>query len=168
MTNKDQYNAYQKASHTVDETQQIILLYEGAISYIRQAKVAIEEKNHEKRYNLINKAIAIVTGLNSCLNFNDETSEVAAALDQYYQSIDMRLLYVQCDNSISSCDEIIEDLGVMLEAWRDVAKETKNIISKETNAQEQAQKSDTKAENSVVAEADSDNSSPMVDIEINV
>jgi flagellar protein FliS len=124
MTNNDQYNAYQKANQTVSEIQQVIMLYEGAINFIEQAKEAIIEKNYEKRYNLINKAIAIVTGLNSCLDFNDETNDVANALDQYYQSLDMRLLYIQCDNNIDSCNEVIEDLRVMLNAWKDVVVET--------------------------------------------
>jgi flagellar protein FliS len=124
MSDKTLYEAYQKASETVGEISQLILLYEGAINFIEQAKEAIHENNHEKRYNLINKAISIVTGLNSCLNFNEQTGEVAKALDQYYQAIDMRLLYIQCNNSIQSCDEVIEDLRVMLNAWKDVLQQT--------------------------------------------
>ncbi len=124
MSDKNLYAAYQKASETIGEVNQLILLYEGAINFIEQAKEAINENNHEKRYNLINKVISIVTGLNSCLNFNEQTGEVAEALDKYYQDIDMRLLYIQCNNSIESCDEVIEDLRVMLNAWKDVLRET--------------------------------------------
>jgi flagellar protein FliS len=124
MKYQEPYSAYQKAQETVSELHQVIMLYEGAINFIEQAKDAIREGNFEKRYNLINKAIAIVTGLNSCLEFNDRTNSVATALDQYYQSIDMRLLYIQCDNSITSCDTVIDDLRIMLNAWKDVARET--------------------------------------------
>ena len=127
--NKNHYGAYQQASHAASEIRQVIMLYEGAINFIEQAKEAIDEKNYEKRYNLINKAISIVTGLNSCLNFDDENAkDTSEALDQYYQEIDMRLLYVQCDNSKESCDAIIEDLRVMLNAWRDVERETEDKI----------------------------------------
>ncbi|MCE3233538.1 MAG: fliS [Rickettsiaceae bacterium] len=120
----DQYNSYQKANETASEITQVIMLYEGAINFIEQAKEAILNKDFEKRYNLINRAIAIITGLNSCLNFNEQTESVASALDQYYQAIDMRLLYIQCDNSLKSCNEVIDDLKVMLNAWKDVARET--------------------------------------------
>ncbi|MDA0782726.1 MAG: flagellar export chaperone FliS [Rickettsiales bacterium] len=122
--NKNHFNAYQRASETVSEVRQVIMLYEGAINFIEQAKEAIQEQNYEKRYNLINKAIAIVTGLNSCLEFNDETSEVATALDEYYQSLDMRLLYINTNDSIKECDGVIGDLRVMLDAWRDVEEST--------------------------------------------
>ena len=118
--NKNFVNAYQKASETVSEVRQVIMLYEGAINFIEQAKEAIREQNPERRYNLINKAIAIVTGLNSCLEFNDDTNEVATALDEYYQSLDMRLLYINTNDSIDDCDGVIEDLRVMLNAWKDI------------------------------------------------
>src|SRR5690606_14422491 len=121
---KNPYNAYSKAGETISLINQVIMLYEGAINFILQAKEAINEKNYEKRYNLINKAISIVTGLNSCIEFNDKTNDMALALDRYYQSIDMRLLYIQCDNSLESCDGVIRDLRIMLEAWKDVAKRT--------------------------------------------
>jgi flagellar protein FliS len=132
MPYSDQYNAYHKANQTVSEINQVIMLYEGAINFIEKAKEAIRENDFEKRYNLINKAISIVTGLNSCLSFNDKTDDVANALDQYYQSIDMRLLYIQCDNSIDSCNEVIDDLRVMLNAWKDVVKETNEAKAQET------------------------------------
>jgi len=121
--NKDHFNAYQKASETVNEIKQVVMLYEGAINFIEQAKEAIREQNYEKRYNLINKAIAIITGLNSCLEFNEQTNDVATALDEYYQSIDMRLLFINTNDSIEDCDGVIEDLKVMLNAWRDIADE---------------------------------------------
>ncbi len=120
---KNPYGAYQRANETISQIDQVILLYEGAIGFVTQAKDAIHAKDYQERYNLINQAIAIVTGLNSCLNFNERTSDVANALDRYYQSIDMRLLYIQCDDSIESCDAVIEDLKIMRDAWKDAAKE---------------------------------------------
>lgn len=128
--NKDFYNAYQQSSDNIGQVEQIIMLYDGAMNFIRQAKEAINEKNYEKRYNLINKAIAIITGLNSCLNFTEETRETATALDEFYQMIDMRLLYIQCDDSLESCDKVIEDLKIMREAWADVARKVAEEAAK--------------------------------------
>lgn len=121
--NNGHYRAYQQSSDTVDQVGQIVMLYDGAINFIKQAKEAILDKDFEKRYNLINKAIAIVTGLNSCLNETEETRETVKALDDFYSMIDMRLLYIQCDDNIESCDKVVEDLRVMREAWADVAKQ---------------------------------------------
>lgn len=120
---KGYYNIYQKSSDNIGQVEQIVMLYDGAVNFIRQAKEAIVEENFEKRYNLINKAIAIITGLNSCLNFTDETRETATALDEFYQMIDMRLLYIQCDDSLDACDGVIADLKRMREAWVRVAEQ---------------------------------------------
>ncbi len=129
--NKGHYNAYQQSSDNIGQVEQIVMLYDGAINFIKQAKEAIVEQDFEKRYNLINKAIAIITGLNSCLNFTDETRETASALDEFYQMIDMRLLYIQCDDSLESCDKVIADLKVMREAWVDVAAQTAAVSAQE-------------------------------------
>lgn len=120
--NKNKYGAYQNASHTVNEIQQVVMLYEGAIKFIKQAKEAINEKNHQEVYNLIHKAVNIISGLNSCLDFNEATDETAKALDKFYQDIDIRLLYIICDHNLDSCDRVIEDLKFMMDAWRDVEK----------------------------------------------
>ena len=122
--NKDQYNSYQRANQTISEIKQLIMLYEGAINFIEQAKQAIDENDFEKRFNLINKAIAIINGLNSCLEFNEATNDTSKALDTFYQEIDMRLLYIQCNNSKDSCDSVIRDLKTMLNAWVDIEKES--------------------------------------------
>jgi flagellar protein FliS len=134
--NKDHVSAYQKASETVAEIKQVIMLYEGAINFIEQAKEAIREQNFEARYNLINRAIAIVTGLNSCLEFNEQTNDVATALDEYYQSLDMRLLYINTNDSIEDCDQVIEDLRIMLNAWRDIEAETNSNDSSSDDVSE--------------------------------
>lgn len=144
--NKGYYAAYQQSSDTVNQVAQIVMLYDGAINFIKQAKEAIIEKNYEKRYNLINKAIAIVTGLNSCLNFTDETQETAKALDDFYSMIDMRLLYIQCDDSIESCDKVIGDLRVMREAWAEVERKTTQVSgTKENNDTNEALNTDVES-----------------------
>lgn len=143
MTDKNLYNAYQKASHTVDEIKQVIMLYEGAINFIHQAKDAILEKDYEKRYNLINKAISIITGLNSCLEFNEGTEGVSNALDQYYQSLDIKLLYIQCDNSMESCDEVIHDLKVMLDTWKEVDRQISDAKKSPSTAAQAAKEEES-------------------------
>lgn len=155
--NKGYYAAYQQSSDTVNQVAQIVMLYDGAINFIKQAKEAIHEKNYEKRYNLINKAIAIVTGLNSCLNFTDETEETAKALDDFYSMIDMRLLYIQCDDSIESCDKVIEDLRVMREAWAEVERKTTELnASKEAADTQEVSYTVTESVDIAIQSVDSD------------
>ena len=42
------YEAYSRANETKSHTEQILMLYSGAISFVQQAKEAIKEKNHDK------------------------------------------------------------------------------------------------------------------------
>ncbi len=124
MVYSNQYGAYQKAGETVSEMQQLIMLYDGTINFVEQAKDAIENNDPEGRYNKFNKAIAIIAGLNSCLDFNEQTHDTATALDEYYRDLDMRMLYAQASSNLEDCNKIVEDLKTMRDAWVDVAKQT--------------------------------------------
>lgn len=160
MTGYDnkRYGAYQNAAQAVDETAQLLMLYDGAINFMRQAKEAIEAKDYEKRYNIVNKVIAIIAGLNSCLNFTDETRKTAEALDDFYQNMDMRLLYIQCDNSLKSCDDVIKDLQTMRNAWEDTIRNYKNSeVAKSNSDAVQVTISDNKAMEEPISQGSSIN-----------
>lgn len=115
-TYKQQYRAYASATLTVGKTQQIILLYEGIIKLLQQAKDAIREKRIEDRYNLVIKASTIIHGLQGCLDF-ENGKEIANVLYSFYSSIDNRLFSIHRDNSLEICDSVIEDLKQMRDAW---------------------------------------------------
>lgn len=115
-THKTKYQAYAAATQTVAKTQQIIMLYDGVIRLVQQAKEAISEKRIEDRYNLLMKASYIVHGMQGCLDF-DNGKEIANVLFGFYSSVDNRLLAIHRTNSIESCDEIINDMKQMRDAW---------------------------------------------------
>ena len=118
-TQKHKYQAYAAATQTVAKTQQIIMLYDGVIKLIQQAKDAINERRIEDRYNLLLKASNIIHGLQGCLDF-EQGGEIANVLFSFYSSIDNRLFSVQRTNSLESCDEVIADLKQMRDAWASV------------------------------------------------
>ncbi|MDX2073106.1 MAG: flagellar export chaperone FliS [Alphaproteobacteria bacterium] len=115
-TQQHKYKAYTSATQTVAKTQQIVMLYDGVISLIQQAKEAVREKRIEDRYNLLMKASAVIHGLQGCLDF-ENGKEIANVLYSFYSSIDSRLFSVHRDNSIETCDEVINDLKQMRDAW---------------------------------------------------
>lgn len=116
MVKRKQYQAYMSATYTVAKTKQVVMLYDGVIRFVRQAKDAIEAKRIEDRYNLLLKASEIITGLQGALDF-EEGGEVAAILYNYYSSIDSRLFSIQRSNSLQTCDEVIADLKEMRDVW---------------------------------------------------
>lgn len=115
-THKHKYRAYAAATQTVAKTQQIVLLYDGVIRLIQQAKEAIREKRIEDRYNLLMKASTIIHGLQGCLDF-ENGGEIAGVLYSFYSSVDNRLFSVHRDNNMATCDEVIHDLKQMRDAW---------------------------------------------------
>ena len=114
---KHKYQAYAAANHTVAKTQQILMIYDGIIRMMSQAKEAIRETRIEDRYNLLAKASSIIHGLQGCLDF-ENGKEIASILYSFYSSIDSRIFSIHRSNSIESCDEVINDLKKMRDAWQ--------------------------------------------------
>ncbi len=110
------HQAYAQAFHTVGKTRQVIMLYDGMIRFLKQAKEAINEQRIEDRFNLLVKASDVVLGLQSCLDFENGGS-VAKVLYDFYSSVDSRILTIQRTNDLGLCDELITELKEMREAW---------------------------------------------------
>lgn len=115
-TQKHKYQAYASANQTVAKTQQIIMLYDGTIRLLQQVKEAIAEKRIEDRYHLLIKASSIIQGLQACLDF-ENGKEIANVLYSFYSTIDTKLFAIHRSNSPEACDEIIQDLKQMRDAW---------------------------------------------------
>lgn len=114
-----QYSAYTAASHMVRKTKQVVMLYEGAIRYVQQAKAAIEKGDIETRFNSLTKACDIITGLQLSLDF-DKGGEISKLLYDYYAGLDMRLMSIHQNNSTEMCDLSIKHLKMMLQAWEEI------------------------------------------------
>jgi flagellar protein FliS len=116
---KSKYHAYANATQTVAKTQQIVMLYDGAIRFLRQAREAIKDHRIEDRYHLLSKASQVVNGLQSCLDF-EKGGDVARVLYSFYASVDGRIFSIHRTNSIETCDEVIADVKQMRDVWHDI------------------------------------------------
>ena len=121
--NKQQYQSYAAATQTVAKTQQIVMLYDGVIRFIQQAKDAINDKRIEDRYKILTKASDVIMGLQACLDF-DNGGQIARVLYSYYSSIDSRIFSVHRSNNLETCDEIIGDLKKMRDVWNEIDQNT--------------------------------------------
>jgi flagellar biosynthetic protein FliS len=114
------FYAYSHANETINQADQIILLYCLAISYIQQAKEAVEKEDHDRRYTLVEKTLSVMRGLRACLDFS-ANPKVATALNNYYETLDELLVGLQTnDNKQEICDMIITNLKMVKEAWQKV------------------------------------------------
>lgn len=113
------FQAYNQAMHTVAKTRQVVMLYDGAIRYMQQAKQAIEARQIEERYKLLIRVSEILMGLQSALDF-DQGGDVARILYDFYSSLDARLTRIHRNNSLELCDEVIEELKQMRGVWQEI------------------------------------------------
>jgi flagellar protein FliS len=113
---KQKYQAYATATQTVAKTRQIVMLYDGAIRFMRQAKDAIEQNRIEDRYNTLVKTNDILLGLQSCLDF-ERGGDIAKVLYGFYAGLIDRIFTIHRTNSQEECDGIIADLKQMRDVW---------------------------------------------------
>ena len=139
-SNLVQHAAYKAAQYNVSKTRQVVMLYDGALRFIKKAIQSIQDKNIQERYNNLEKASKIIMGLQSSLDF-DKGGDVSQVLDQYYHSIDMRIIRAQRSNNIESLEQIMKEIHMMREAWDEVDKISSSMESQDSNSQPSEQSS---------------------------
>jgi flagellar protein FliS len=113
--------AYQAATETISPGMAIVMLYDGAMQALSLAKRAIAEGRIEERCNLVNKAHAIVHGLQCQLDFA-AGGDIARLLDDYYAYLLGRMTQVNIKNDPAICDELVDRLREVRESWATIAR----------------------------------------------
>lgn len=116
MNAANSYRAYSKATHTVAKTRQVVILYDGAIRFLKQAQEAMEKKDIELRYRKLTKAAEIIMGLQSCLDF-ESGGEAAKVLYDFYAAMDLRIMTLHREPKPEACAKLIEELKAMRNVW---------------------------------------------------
>lgn len=101
---------------TTDPIKLVIMLYEGAINFLEQAKRRMMDKKVAEKGILISKVMAIVGELQASLNM-DKGGEVAVNMDRIYTYISNRLYDANMKNDPAILTEVISHLRVLKEAW---------------------------------------------------
>lgn len=108
--------AYTRATHTVAKTRQVVMLYDGAIRFLKQASDAIEKGAIEERYKKLIRVSEIINGLQNSLDF-EAGGPTAQVLYDFYASLDMRVMALHRDAKKDTCDAIIRELKEMRDVW---------------------------------------------------
>jgi flagellar protein FliS len=113
--------AYKTNSVTTQTKGQIVvLLYEGAIRFLKQAVTAMEQQDYIEKGRLINRALDIICELNSALDL-DAGGEIAQNLRQLYSFMHQHLLTASFKKDPQKVREVIKMLEQLLDGWRQVA-----------------------------------------------
>ena len=130
---KNQYRQIEIS--TADRGRLVVLLYEGAISFLRKAKNDVQEGDVEAKCNNITRAQDIIQELNNSLKM-DEGGEIAGNLRSLYFFMERYLVKAKIErDGIKKMDEVIAMLNSLYDAWVEIlAKpEVKNIIPANTS-----------------------------------
>ncbi len=120
------YKAYSKASHTVAKTRQVVMLYDGIVRFLAQAKEAMENNEIERRFKTLSKVSEIITGLQACLDF-EAGGDTAQVLSEFYSGIDMRIMQLHRTNDAAECQKILDELKAMREVWNSIDHGSKSV-----------------------------------------
>lgn len=115
-----QYQAYQDNSVTTASGPQLtLMLYNGCIKFINQAKQALENENIEAKNEFIQKAQNIVQELMITL---DPEIEISNQMMPLYEYIHYQLQQANIKNESSYLDEAYTYVVDFRDTWKEVIK----------------------------------------------
>jgi flagellar secretion chaperone FliS len=93
-----------------------LMLYDGALRFGEQARVALAEKRFEDSYKLISKMQKIITELSITLK-HDVAPEMCSKLSALYTFVYRKLIEANIDHELSPMDEALSILRYQRETW---------------------------------------------------
>ncbi|PAE25846.1 flagellar export chaperone FliS [Bacillus sp. 7894-2] len=118
MAISNPYQSYQQNSvNTASPGELTLMLYNGCLKFIHQAKKAIEEKNIELKNTNIQKAQSIIQELMVTLNMDIEVSKNMMSL---YDFMNRRLMEANIKNDASILDEVEGLVTEFRDTWKEV------------------------------------------------
>lgn len=105
---------------TASPSKLVYMLYDRAISSLREAIAAIEAGKIEERWKANNRAMDIIQHMWSTLNV-EQTGEIGENLNQLLPYMMLRLPDIDIHNDPEPAREVIVLLEPLRDAWRDIA-----------------------------------------------
>ena len=112
---------FENAVTTQQRGKLIVMLYEGAVKYLKIVKEKLREGDYALKGIYISKTQDIVSELNNCLNV-EAAPEIANDLRAIYNFIHRTLSEANIERSEAQIDVCIGILNELREAWEEVAE----------------------------------------------
>lgn len=109
----------------------ILMLYQGALLAIANARSGIMRKDIPGKGEAISKAIAIIDeGLKASLDINSGGS-LAQNLSSLYEYMCTRLIVANMNNDVNALDEVARLLADLKDAWESIRPEVMQAASQQ-------------------------------------
>jgi flagellar protein FliS len=109
----------EEAITTQSRGQLIVMLYEGAIRFLRQAVIAIEAEDIRKKNSCISRAQDIIFELNTILDM-ETGGTIAHNLRTLYNFIWGHLMKANMSNDVRGIQDVIGLLNELLQGWKGI------------------------------------------------
>ena len=129
-----QYKEVHLASSSPEQT--VLMLYDGAIRFLKEAAKEISEKNITAKVRLVEKVEKIIEYLQSCLD-KENGGEIAENLYRLYDYMLVRLTEANFYNDVTKLEEIEKLLGTVREGWASVCSGLKKGQAPKDSRQEE-------------------------------
>lgn len=125
MMNNNPYQKYKQNSvKTASQGELTLMLYNGCLKFLKQAKVAIDENNIENRNTNLIKAQNIIRELMVTLNMDYEISNNYMKLYDYLLN---RLIEANTKNDRQAIEEVEGFVAQFQDNWKQVIQKNRQI-----------------------------------------
>lgn len=115
-----QLTAYQdNAVSTQSKGRLVVMLYDGAIKFLKLAIRQIEDGNNEAKGQYINRAQDIINELNAVLDM-ERGGEIAVNLRKLYMFMTSRLAEANIKRDINMLNEVIKLMEELNQGWKEI------------------------------------------------
>ena len=122
---KNPYSEYEAVQfNTAGQPQLILMTYDGAIRFAKEAKKRILADDNQGKGLCIDRAFAAIAELRNSLNLG-EGRDVAQSLNNLYFYLTKQLSKANLENSIEPLEVVIEILTGLREAWDEMFNKLK-------------------------------------------
>ncbi len=117
MNQTSGHHAYQaSAIETASPEQLTLMCYDGALRFIRRARVAAERDDLGRLSESVGRAQAVINELNVTLNMEDG-GEIARNLREIYLFVNRHLSVCAMRKDVDGFDRAISMIGGLRDAW---------------------------------------------------
>lgn len=129
MSKKNPFSSYSKTGVLTASRETILLmLYEGAIRFLKMAITASESSQTNEKNKYVGKVMDIVNELRASLN-HKEGEEIASSLESLYEFIQDRLLKGSIENNANHLKEALNILSTLKTGWETAIQSLKQPVS---------------------------------------
>lgn len=112
----------------------VLILYEGTMQQLAEAKAAIEQQSVERKTNAINRASRFIAELQASLNMEVEGG-ISPALSRLYEYFRRRLVEANLTNSVPILQELLDLMRTLYDSWVQIARQMQPQVADMASSQ---------------------------------